>query len=97
MLPESIPVDSASGAREDQTAKFDIPSPWCVVCPSRRGFVFVGPLAQLRLKKVPDIVRRDRSAINKFRAGRTLPRALHPYRRAYLPVNRLEDGSMHDW
>lgn len=23
--------------------------------------------------------------------------ALHPYRRAYLPVNRLEDGSMHDW
>jgi mannonate dehydratase len=23
--------------------------------------------------------------------------ALYPYRRAYLPVNRLEDGSMHDW
>ncbi|THD81699.1 MAG: D-galactonate dehydratase family protein [Phenylobacterium sp.] len=23
--------------------------------------------------------------------------AKHPYRRAYLPVNRLEDGSMHDW
>jgi len=21
----------------------------------------------------------------------------HPYKRAYLPVNRLEDGSMHDW
>jgi mannonate dehydratase len=23
--------------------------------------------------------------------------ALYPYSRAYLPVNRLEDGSMHDW
>jgi mannonate dehydratase len=23
--------------------------------------------------------------------------AKHPYKRAYLPVNRLEDGSMHDW
>jgi mannonate dehydratase len=23
--------------------------------------------------------------------------AEHPYRRAYLPVNRLEDGTMHDW
>ena len=23
--------------------------------------------------------------------------ALYPYRRTYLPVNRLEDGSMHDW
>jgi mannonate dehydratase len=23
--------------------------------------------------------------------------ALHPYRRAYLPVNRLEDGSMYNW
>jgi len=23
--------------------------------------------------------------------------AHYPYRRAYLPVNRLEDGSMHDW
>lgn len=23
--------------------------------------------------------------------------AKYPYRRAYLPVNRLEDGSMHDW
>jgi mannonate dehydratase len=23
--------------------------------------------------------------------------AEYPYRRAYLPVNRLEDGSMHDW
>jgi mannonate dehydratase len=23
--------------------------------------------------------------------------ALYPYRQAYLPVNRLEDGSMHDW
>jgi len=23
--------------------------------------------------------------------------ARYPYRRAYLPVNRLEDGSMHDW
>jgi mannonate dehydratase len=23
--------------------------------------------------------------------------ANHPYRRAYLPVNRLEDGTMHDW
>jgi mannonate dehydratase len=23
--------------------------------------------------------------------------AEHPYRQAYLPVNRLEDGSMHDW
>jgi mannonate dehydratase len=23
--------------------------------------------------------------------------AQHPYRRAYLPVNRLEDGAMHDW
>jgi mannonate dehydratase len=23
--------------------------------------------------------------------------AKHPYRRAYLPVNRLEDGTMHDW
>jgi mannonate dehydratase len=21
----------------------------------------------------------------------------YPYKRAYLPVNRLEDGSMHDW
>jgi mannonate dehydratase len=23
--------------------------------------------------------------------------AKFPYKRAYLPVNRLEDGSMHDW
>jgi mannonate dehydratase len=23
--------------------------------------------------------------------------AKYPYKRAYLPVNRLEDGSMHDW
>jgi mannonate dehydratase len=23
--------------------------------------------------------------------------AKYPYRRAYLPVNRLEDGTMHDW
>ncbi|WP_323847436.1 D-mannonate dehydratase ManD [Microbulbifer magnicolonia] len=23
--------------------------------------------------------------------------AQYPYRRAYLPINRLEDGSMHDW
>jgi mannonate dehydratase len=23
--------------------------------------------------------------------------AKFPYQRAYLPVNRLEDGSMHDW
>ena len=23
--------------------------------------------------------------------------AQYPYKRAYLPVNRLEDGSMHDW
>jgi mannonate dehydratase len=23
--------------------------------------------------------------------------ANHPYKRAYLPVNRLEDGTMHDW
>jgi mannonate dehydratase len=21
----------------------------------------------------------------------------HPYQRAYLPVNRLTDGTMHDW
>jgi mannonate dehydratase len=23
--------------------------------------------------------------------------ARYPYRRAYLPVNRLEDGTMHSW
>ena len=23
--------------------------------------------------------------------------ARHPYKRAYLPVNRLEDGTMHNW
>jgi mannonate dehydratase len=23
--------------------------------------------------------------------------AQYPYKRAYLPVNRLEDGTMHDW
>ena len=23
--------------------------------------------------------------------------AKYPYKRAYLPVNRLEDGSMHNW
>jgi mannonate dehydratase len=23
--------------------------------------------------------------------------ATHPYKRAYLPINRLEDGAMHDW
>jgi len=23
--------------------------------------------------------------------------ANYPYQRAYLPVNRLEDGTMHDW
>jgi mannonate dehydratase len=23
--------------------------------------------------------------------------AKYPYQRAYLPVNRLEDGTMHDW
>jgi mannonate dehydratase len=23
--------------------------------------------------------------------------ARHPYRRAYLPVNRKLDGTMHDW
>jgi len=23
--------------------------------------------------------------------------ALHPYEAAYLPVNRLTDGTMHDW
>jgi mannonate dehydratase len=23
--------------------------------------------------------------------------AAHPYERAYLPVNRLQDGTVHDW
>ena len=23
--------------------------------------------------------------------------ARYPYRRAYLPINRLEDGTMHSW
>jgi mannonate dehydratase len=23
--------------------------------------------------------------------------ARHPYKRAYLPVKRLQDGTMHDW